>query len=344
MGGNTKALDSNGNVLIYNGKEAIPKPLIVKNTEFADLIIQTMKQINKEHLRKYNFLVWKENLLSYFVGSSYVIFRNDLLNVKNTFGDIDILVPNHFKHSFRDVIENIKTPIQFVGHNRYNQENPTSFNCVYDYNGNLFQIDFLFEDEKLFDWHRFSKSSHEDDLKEGIKGVFHKYLLMALTRNIEKIQGKLLTPKSSLENPKFSKNQPAVMNAYTFSVQYGIRTKYQKVGELDGENLVKIVYSEPINNIDDICEILGLKRHEVTNYVSIATYMPILDNYEDIVLDFIDKLWSPNAQPLYRNDWERDLKEKTRALRYLYKEGRLDSFIDKSIMEYYGVNGSNYKS
>lgn len=342
MGGNTKALDNNGNVIIYNGKEAIPEPLVLNSMDFADQLISTMRLIDEEHKRQYNFPVWKENYLKYFVGSSYAIFRNDLLQFKNTFGDIDILVPKHFQQSFRTIIENIKTPIQFVGHNRFNQENPTSINCVYDYNGSLLQIDFLFEDEELFEWHRFSKSSHEDDLKNGIKGVFHKYLLMALTRNIEKTNGRLLTPKSSIENPKFSKNQPTVMNAYTFSVQYGIRTKYTAVGELNGENLIKVEYSDPINNIDDICEVLGVNRDQITNFVGLATHVQILENFDDILMDFVDKIWGPNAQPLYRDDWEQDLKEKSKALRYLYADGKLYSKIQQHIMDYYGINGAKY--
>ncbi len=221
------------------------------------------------------------------------ISDNEFLKYKPKLGDIDITVPLQHKLSLWFLLKDLEgvqltENIVYVGSNRTTETSiGQQINSVLEFKPtkSLFQIDWEFVD---YDrgvptaWSKFSKSADWGDMKLGIKGVFHKYLLRAMTRNASILTDvAVLTPSSgeaSIEElkrlsqqsfevmsaaapgwedefdaitkqitalrPKLSK--PFIdkpINQYAFSILYGIRDKIKFLQQADGKPLMVGNYS-----------------------------------------------------------------------------------------------------
>ena len=173
---------------------------------------------------------------------------------------------------------------------------------------------------------KFSRSSSWDDLQLGIKGVFSKYLLRALTA-LHLVHG-VIPAASSVSKPKVDLH-PTV----AFSVDRGLRKKYD-VGAVDPTHgvptLIGPANGEYTKNLADIFKVLfngvNPSSAEIKSMSSFVGLLKLTKKYhknkndiKKIGAGFTRLLFGPGAQVLYRNDLERDKAEKLAALRYFDK-------------------------
>ena len=202
-----------------------------------------------------------------FSGSSSFLYdanicTTDLCDVKPTLGDIDVMIPNeklqqvwellnHYQNSGQQIINNVK----FIGCTSTNTKGAgdnDQLNCTFEYtmkSGDTvdMQIDFeratfTAEDDgqATTDWFsRFAHGSSFDDMRQGMKGFAHKLLLRSLYTGSSMIDGTMVTPSSTVDNPKiamrFSKSQGKKVpkqgaSRYGFAVTHGLRQLTQDFG------------------------------------------------------------------------------------------------------------------
>jgi len=193
------------------------------------------------------------------------------------------------------------------------------------------QIDLEFvdyENSKPTDWSKFSHSSAWEDLQQGIKGVFHKWIIQAL--------GTL----SSKEFYTTKGKAPVRDNMFSFAVSSkeggGLRAKYQPVVDpqtgqpmiRDGLPVMKALPPSGYNN--DVTSILTTLfgdritpqqvKQLVPKFWSFTGILEIMNTVlrpeekETVLQGFLIKLYGPAAQGLYKNDPERDASEKEAAV------------------------------
>lgn len=194
-----------------------------------------------------------------FLGSSEHLFNlgdigdDEYTRYKPKTGDIDIGVPESkvdVLNDTLDVNENLRLSdkIVYVGRNRgpIGKQSPS---CIFAYHVDetsspiFVQVDFVgleFEEDVPNQFSRFSRSSSWDDIKAGIKGVFHKYLLSSVTNAIFEQQNiAILTPSSisrGLEKRKpelfkVSSTSPESgrLSSQAFSIHTGLRSSISPV-------------------------------------------------------------------------------------------------------------------
>lgn len=135
-----------------------------------------------------------------FTGS-FQHYKNLSFDEKEFYNDVDIL----FEKKYKEELEKILIPLSYFGKYQYigKGRNKVHFNTIFLFpiNDNkkiYFQIDFNFCE--LNDFDKFAHYSSIYDLKMGIKGVFHKYLINSIL--------------TSYDNENLR---------YRFSIFYGIR-------------------------------------------------------------------------------------------------------------------------
>jgi hypothetical protein len=146
-----------------------------------------------------------------FNGSSQFLMdptkRGELIGVKNTFGDIDVIIPKAKLDTLRDFLDtiddgstewkptsqnSITSKFQYVGRTKSFASIPDQLVTLWYYAParQVVQVDFEGDDmttdaqgfEKPSEWTKFTKDSPWDDLKVGIKGLAGAIMLRALAR------------------------------------------------------------------------------------------------------------------------------------------------------------------
>lgn len=207
------------------------------------------------------------------------------------------------------------------------------------------------------EWARFSHSSAWEDLEAGIKGVFHKFVLRAITA--------IRARPRYIQKPRSTKYTDA--SDLSFSVDYGLREKYKPVVNDkgrpvmfdDGANGSHPVYTEIpvkdskyVNSLKGIFEIVfgaKPKNIEIEKLNSFKGTLALVNQFYDseskqkVLNAFIRILFGDGAQGLYRNDPETDRKEKMVALNTMIVDLGLQTYfntvkkdVNKTIKEYYG--------
>jgi len=257
MGGNVLVKDKEGN---YH-KAGKPDFRSISRTEFTANFIEALKKIDDLHTKLFKEPIWssstRDKLLSSgkaFNGSSEHLFNDrmkdeEFVEHKPVVGDIDLTVPKEKLKSIFELLSKIQgksiTPtISYIGQNkeykedREEQRTGHQINTLFAYRPRgskttvNVQIDFEgveYDKGKPTEFAKFSHSSSWDDVKSGVKGVFHKYILRSLA-SAASVQENvvILTPESPLEPPeaiKVSKKQHPVFSLYSFSVDGGLRAK-----------------------------------------------------------------------------------------------------------------------
>lgn len=253
----------------------------------------------------------------------------DFKRVKPTVGDFDILVPRERADDLAKFLTKYKgKTIEGFTLKGFKLTSTTSISIWHneDFNLNI-QIDWELADfdgaGRPTEFAKFSRSSSWDDLQLGIKGVFSKYLLRALT-SLYLVHGVIRTA-SSVSNPKVDLH-PTV----AFSVDRGLRKKYD-VGPLDPTHrvptLIDPVHGEYTKSLADIFKVLFNGVHpssaEIKSMSSFVGLLELTKKYHKNKTDirkigagFTRLLFGPGAQVLYRTDMERDKAEKLVALQY----------------------------
>lgn len=162
-----------------------------------------------------------------FAGSTHHLFDPSISDEehnkhKPSVGDIDTM----FRGENKESLANLLTPgakygpYTVVGTKKHGSQ--MSAIAQHD-NGQYHQIDFepaSYEGDTPSQWNQFSHSSDWGDVQKGIKGSQHKYLLRALTSahgSVGSIRKKAGDQEGFLEND-------------TFSVDKGLRPRYQNIG------------------------------------------------------------------------------------------------------------------
>ena len=271
-----------GNVAVkFNGAEYRPHPVVVdtgNKQKFTTWFIRFLKTFNEFFQSSFDDEpgLWKNSSIddgSIFSGSARLLFdpKVDLrpIGSKIGFGDIDIFVDRSSKGNIYQFLKrNAGTgfgDVKFIGFKqgeREYAEGQQQYNCIFeDSHGDRFQVDFVFVemvDGKPSEFDVFARCSSIEDMTAGVKGVFHKYLLRALTRTLfTDSDACLATPATARRwNERGKKNRewqhsftsdPANFRlsmhrdkfidsipTKTFSAQYGIRDKHVPLIGFDG--------------------------------------------------------------------------------------------------------------
>ncbi len=289
----------------------------------------------------------------YLSGSSLHFFDTNIPDdeferVKPKVGDIDTQVNKAVEPQLEQWLDSVQGKVigngKLIGYSRGNEQ----FSSMWELTDPpiKIQIDLEFVDytekDEPTDWAGFSHSSSWDDLSQGIKGVFHKYIIQAFTKLTTK--DFLLRKLVGRGKARVEQDIPTTDNMFSFAVSSkeggGLRPKYEPVVDEKGKPLVidglPVMRALPTSGYEkDLSKIFQSIFGERISSSSLKKVMPktwsfvgllelmnmILSPEEkDMVFNsFVDKLFAPGAQGLYKGDPKRDLQEKNAALNYALK-------------------------
>lgn len=219
------------------------------------------------------------------------------------------------------------------------------FEC---YGGNI-QVDLElvdFADGRPTEWSKLSHSSSWADMQEGVKGVFHKYLIQAIdARNLREVY---------IQSPAGKKMKKQQITNIAFSVTRGVRFKYKPVLNERGEQKQVdglFVYTEMptsesnfVTDPNEMLKILIGKQPSTQDRQDFDSFTGLLDmlkrHFTKVELKkvgdgFTNALWGKGRQALYRGDQNRDLEEKTVAFNLMKKRWGVRIKPDPLIKQYY---------
>ena len=330
-----------GNVTIATPKGEVSAERIdlekIDRDSIAIKLKRALQVINAGFSRKYGVPLWGGDLFksnAFLSGSSLHFFNTEIpsnvfVQYKRHLGDIDTQVDRAQEQNIKEFLNSIVGQkfgyITFVGF----KTSAGQFITLWSFDKPQInvQIDLElvdFADGKPTQWSQFSHSSAWSDMKEGIKGVFQKYLMRALTtktlREITVLKGKSQTPVKTLSTD------------LAFSVGQGLRQKLEPVLDETGKH-VKIAgllayreiptkSSTYINDLNIMFEILfgvvptGVDLELFGSFVGglqlVKKHFSTTEQRK-VIEGFAHTLWGPGAQGLYRGNPEQDQSEKMTA-------------------------------
>jgi len=370
MGGNVKVIDRiSGKLKEVDGKTIGADKIDfnqINRQEFQSEFLQFLNVLNKLFFKSFNKHIWSDlpkliKTKKLFNGSSRFGFDNDISNedfnkYKGSMGDIDLVVPREFLPDLFSLLakneqKDITPKIFYIGQNKKEQFGE-QINALFSFNNEInFQVDFEgveFKDNLPDDFANFGHSSNWEDIKLGLKGVSHKYLIMNLVRALTYIpsdSGILLTPKSSIDpndsNFKISKTNK-YLKTHAFSINKGLREKLIKVGELNNIPMFKeLPTSESYyeRRIPEIYRIIFSSQPsdiDLRNFYSFYGTINLIKKNVDrekleIMLLFLieENLFGKSAQKLDRYSMKIDFDIKLKMLELLFKQ--FPSLLTKEI-------------
>jgi hypothetical protein len=344
-------LSEGGNLALDTGDQAQQIDLKVHNRAYIVPILDNLLQsINNIYAQQYQTPLWEPKLLkqkAFLSGSSLHFFNTDIpdeefTRVKPKVGDIDTQVNKELEGNLEQFLTanqgKVMGPAKFLGFQRGNEQ----FSGLWELTDPPIKVqidlEFVAYDKKgPTQWSQFSHSSSWDDLQAGIKGVFHKFLIQSFTSltNQEFILRKLVGRGKARAEQDF----PTTDNMFSFAVSSkeggGLRAKYEPVLDekgqplmIDGLPVMRPLKAEGYEQ--DLSAIFATIFGSRVNSAQLKKLMPktwsfigllelmnaVLDSEEKahVVDGFVDKLFAPGAQGLYKNDPDRDIVEKNAAL------------------------------
>jgi hypothetical protein len=347
-----KAITEGGNLELPGGHQAQDIDLKVTNRSYiVPILDDLLSNINSSFSKKYKKPLWNPKLLQskeFLSGSSLHFFNvkgipdETFIEKKPKVGDIDTQVNVEYAtdvEAFLKSMQNQKIgPATLLGFKSGNEQ----FSSMWELSEPpiKIQIDLEFvkyDKDEPTAWSKFSHSSSWEDLNAGIKGVFHKFLIQALTSLTK--QDFLLRKMVGRGKARTEQDVPATDNMLSFAVSSkeggGLRDKYEPVLDAAGKPLIKdgmpvMTARPPADYNQDLGSIFGklfgdrvsskeakTLEPKFWSFVGILEIMnTALDDKEknDVLDYFINKMFGPGAQGLYKNDPDRDEKEKSAAL------------------------------
>jgi len=294
---------------------------------------------NSDFWKEYVNLIQKNEIFS---GSSKHFFEKtvaEFSKVKKLVGDIDVQFPIDYEE---DLDKFIKSNVgrQFGDMILLGQggKSPIQINTLFTDNltGLNIQIDFEptdFHDKIPSEFSKFSRSSDWSDLKENIKGVFHKYLLRALVGSTKINNIFVVTSYNKLaEKWRVSKKDYEGTNLQGFSVDKGVRVKYERAKNKEGKEFfvdrdgnefltqeagTKPAYVETdtktydyIKNVGEIATICfgrQLDKNELSLFASFVGCLKLIEKYvenkEDAFSGFFELLFGKSAQEIEQGEF-----------------------------------------
>ena len=322
-----------GNVQIGD-KEAQRIDLKTISRDTVVPVIRTgLKAISDSFKSKYGLPIWDDELFSsnkYLSGSAFHFFDSGIpsaifISNKPSVGDIDTQVDVAMTPMIKDFLDKShgKTfgSLEFIGYKVSAGQFITLWELK-DFNINvqidLESVDFL--NGKPTDWAQFSHSSAWIDVKQGIKGVAHKYILQSLHADKKEpiiiLTGKKRTPKET-DKTKLA-----------FSVQKGLRVRYIPHIE-DGKHKKingKFVYDE-LETADSVFitelktiftmffdkEPTAIELEEMNSFTGIIQLVKRYKSHTqqlEVFEDFFERFFGKGVQQIVRGNKEKDLDEK----------------------------------
>ena len=366
-GGNAKAIDiETGDVKQFKGRPANAEQIPLRKInipKFTAAFRKLFFRIDDMFSMRFDRGLWPErkafedgiNSGAWFSGSSSVMFDprvegKDISDVKEEAGDIDVQmpltnIPDLFAFLHEIEGQEIMPGVTYVGNNdKSAKAADDQIHGVFAYDAGLenpifVQIDFEgvdFEDDQPEEFVQFGRSSSFSDMKRGLKGVGHKYLLMNLARASSQKPGMKIA-KGSATIEKLSQNLEKQLSrskkhqspsTLAFSVRKGMRDKFEKFATIGEEEIYKELASSNSTYTTSVAAIFERffgKQPSEQEFDKFWSYTGVLELIHDIlgpqVLKdtmklMIDKsLYGPfESQMLYRNDRKRDEKTKMRMI------------------------------
>lgn len=339
MGGKT--------VFRINNKDVLADSIILTKYNYRAIrtnILQILGEIDL-HLSIFSTF---EPLTNYLNGSSRWMLENiENINVKNTLNDLDVMIPREKAKDLWNLLEsgNIKN---FICSNRVNTEFiGNTLICLFDINGMKLQVDFElaeFENNLPTEWARFSHSSSLEDAREGIKGVFHKFMLRALVGSKSELEDVVIcTPSSTTDKIRVRKDQSA--REYSWGVERGLCRNYTNLKESYYRELKpqEKIYSTDLQELANfIFEGKQYSLECIQDATSIARNLYLLEPQEihDFMTRFMEILFGSGEQKL-ELDKEIDLQNKIMVVSYIIEHNKiLSNYLiiwDSKIKAYYDL-------
>ena len=220
-------------------------------------------------------------------------------------------------------------------------------------------------------WSKFSASSNWNDMQAGVKGVFHKYLIMALSKLTEQtvIIRKPVYNRKTKQYDSYKYSEPTQAQMYTFAVGSkeggGLRPTLNPVigtkgkqEEIDGVPVYDVAGTTGyVRDIDQIfSNIFGqrlsksdIKKNSalfdsftgllslMKKYLSKQERQIVADKFREKIIHTDDR--SRRAQELYKGDPQKDKSEKLTAYRLLLDKLSVQAppDFDQMVASYYST-------
>ncbi len=270
---------------------------------------------------------------SIFAGSTRDFMRDDISDeeykkYKPSVGDMDLMYDRQHKEKMEQLLEPGKKFGKFtlVGTKKHGSQ--ISAIMRHDEHGTHHQVDFEpaeYQQEKPNEFAQFSHSSDWNDTKTGVKGLFHKQFLSALTA-AHGTFGTLRTKKGDAD--KF-------LEKHTFSIDKGLREKHQQVDThpTTGHPIVTEVQPKDAtytNSVHDIYNHLLGKPPRVQSdlqqfgsfhgAMALAKQHLTSEQHGRVIDKFVHTLYHPDRAQMISPDRSKDEAMKDRALGFVRQQ------------------------
>jgi len=357
--------------------------------QFQEDIRKLLHQLNKDFEKDTGKKIWKKDSLiddaiifngstSYLMDAKMLSKEEELLKLKPSSGDIDIVLPEDLKEELWYFLQGIEGKkygkFVYLGCNKPSVKSIIDqINGLFEYNskaGKVYaQIDFEFakyENDSPDEFARFGHSSTFKDLQNGVKAVFHKYLLRSISHSMSEIdldKYVVVTNSANCANyEKKLKRKPKDLHFLKFSVSKGIRVAFEElkcndeIVKIDDKIVLRELKTSESIYKTDVKEILKVifkiepTQSEITDFWSFVGVIDLLKKYAS--KDQIIKTFERFTQLLYENkdgknigqELERgnaklDYEIKNGAISYFIKEfPYLEKYLDEKMVKTYYDN------
>lgn len=260
-----------------DGIQADKIDIEIYDREFlTDTLFKLFAVINDRYKKQYQESLWDTKLITnheIYNGSSKFLFSKDISDedykkYKKLTGDIDVVVDRTKIKNLLQLLKTYKGKLisdncTLLGTTKDDiKSEDGQVHAIFKMNKDgsevNVQVDFegsTFEKNQPTEFTKFSHSSNWEDIKDGYKGVAHKFLLRALCNASKQIRDfVILTPSSTYDNIKISNSKSTSHPSFlSFSVAKGIRNKFVPVLDANGKQLVlngKKAYKEDTDTSD----------------------------------------------------------------------------------------------
>ena len=360
-----------GGNLSIGDKKADEIDLKVQNRSFmVKLLDKLLTDIDNAFKARTKTPMWSPELLKskQFLGGSSLHFFNtdgisdeEFAKHKPKVGDIDTQIDKNLEGQVEEFLTSITNKkigdAVFLGFSRGNEQ----YNGLFEFENPpiKIQIDFEFgkynpETNTPDDWYRFSHSSDWEDVKAGIKGVFHKYIYRALAKAApsEKYIAKLA---GAGKNRKMAITGPTSDSNFSFAVASsqggGARAKYKpyidpetgQPKEINGVPVMEPLSPKDSEYIQDLGKQFELFFGTAPNgddsqlQQSFLGTLDLMNKYLDTnakqiaVTEFLDIVFETGAQMITANDPVRDREIKFAAVDAMLEKLKLGAMRTKAI-------------
>ena len=324
----TFVLTEGGNVIIKGKSAQAIDVEKLDRTAVSAAIMKGLINLNATFKKETGLNIWFPHTLKagkVFSGSAKHFFDASIptetfIKHKKTVGDIDLMVDENLKVKVRDFLNHPSTKdfgtLEFIGHKDAGDQNITLCHLK-EFNINIqLDLEFVtFNGSEPSEWSKFSHSSSWDDMKQGIKGAFHKLLMTSLMGH--KRADSILQMKT--------KQKEITASIHALSIK-GLRKKFEKIGMQDGKPVIQETKSKNfITNFHEIFkEVFDIEVTEpdIELFWSFDGILKLMKKHmtekqiKIILAAFIERLFGESAQGLYRDEPNKDLTEKMVAVNY----------------------------